>query len=40
MALALACAVLVVSMVVMKRGDNAQHKSDAGAFADVSNRVE
>jgi chromosome segregation ATPase len=40
MALALACAVLVVSLVVMKRGDNAQHESDAGAFADVSNRLE
>jgi chromosome segregation ATPase len=24
----------------MKRGDNAQHESDAGAFADVSNRLE
>jgi chromosome segregation ATPase len=40
MVLALACAVLVVSMVVMKRDDNAQHESDAGAFADVSNRLE
>ncbi len=39
-ALALACAVLVVSLVVMKRGDNAQHESDAGAFADVSNRLD
>ena len=39
-ALALACAVLVVSLVVMKRGDNARHESDAGAFADVSNRLD
>jgi sensor domain CHASE-containing protein len=39
-ALALACVVLVVSLVVMKRGDTAQHESDAGAFADVSNRLE
>jgi len=38
--LALACAVLVVSLVVTKRGDNAQHDSDAGAFADVSNRLD
>jgi|GEM_PF-559864 len=39
-ALGFACAVLVAALVVMKRGDNAQHESDAGAFADVSNRLE
>jgi len=39
MALALACAVLVISLVMMKRGDDAQHESDAGAFADVSNQL-
>jgi chromosome segregation ATPase len=38
-ALALACTVLVVSLVVMKRGDKAQHESDTGAFADFSNRL-
>lgn len=39
-ALGFACAVLVAALVVMKRGDNAQHDSDAGAFADVSNRLD
>jgi chromosome segregation ATPase len=38
--LALACAVLVISLVVMKRGDDAQHESDASAFTDVSNRLD
>jgi chromosome segregation ATPase len=38
--LALACAVLVISVVVIKRGDNAQHETDAGAIADFSNRLE
>ena len=37
--LALACAVLVISLIVMKRGDNAWHENDAGAMADVSNRL-
>ena len=40
LALAVACVVLVISLVVMKRGDTAQHESDAGAFADVSNRLD
>jgi chromosome segregation ATPase len=39
-ALALACTVLVLSLVVMKRGDNAQHVNDAGAIADFSNRLD
>lgn len=38
--LALACAVLVISLIVMKRGDSAQHESDAGAIADYSNRLD
>jgi chromosome segregation ATPase len=38
-ALALVCIVLVVSLVVMKRGDDAQHETDAGAIADFSNRL-
>jgi chromosome segregation ATPase len=38
-ALGLACTVLVIFLVVMKRGDDAQHESDAGAFADVSNQL-
>ena len=40
MALALACTVLVISLIVMKRGDNAQQESDAGAIADFSNRLD
>ena len=39
-ALALVCTVLVISLVVMKRGDNAQHDNDAGAIADFSNRLD
>ncbi len=38
--LALACTVLVISLVVTKRSDNAQHESDAGAIADFSNRLD
>jgi len=38
--LALACTVLVVSLIVMKRGDNAQHENDAGAIADFSNQLD
>jgi chromosome segregation ATPase len=38
--LALACAGLVVSIVVMKRGDEAQHETDAGAIADYSNQLD
>jgi chromosome segregation ATPase len=37
---AFACTVLVISLVVMKRGDNAQHESDAGMIADFSNRLD
>ena len=38
-ALAVACIVLVISLVMIKRGDDAQHDSDAGAFSDVSNQL-
>lgn len=38
-ALALACAVSVISLVVIKRGDNAQHENDAGALASCSNQL-
>ena len=39
-ALALVCTALVISLIVMKRGDNAQHENDAGAIADFSNRLD
>ncbi|MFZ0828029.1 MAG: hypothetical protein WAO02_11460 [Verrucomicrobiia bacterium] len=38
--LALACAVLVIFLIVMKRGNNAEHENDAGAIADFSNRLD
>lgn len=38
--LALACAGLVLSLIGIKRGDNAQHESDAGMLAEVSNRLD
>jgi len=38
--LALVCTGLVISLIVMKRGDNAQHESDAGTIADFSNRLD
>ena len=38
--LALACAVLVVSLVVTKRGDTARHENDAGAMNDFSNQLD
>jgi len=38
-ALALVCAVLVIALVVIKRGDNAQHESDAGTIVGVSNQL-
>jgi len=38
--LALVCTGLVISLVVMKRADNAQHETDAGAIADFSNRLD
>ncbi len=37
--LALACAALVVSLIVIKRGDNTQHENDAGALAGCSNQL-
>ena len=37
--LALVCTVLVISLIVMKRGDNAQHENDAGAIAGFSNQL-
>jgi chromosome segregation ATPase len=39
-ALAAACAVLVVSLIVVKRGDDAQHETDTGAITDFSNRLD
>jgi len=39
-ALVLACTVSVISLVMMKRGDNAQHENDAGTTADFSNRLD
>ncbi len=38
-ALALVCTVLVISLIVVKRGDNAQHENDAGALAGCSNQL-
>jgi len=37
--LALVCTVLVISLIVMKRGDNAQHENNAGAIAGFSNQL-
>jgi chromosome segregation ATPase len=37
--LALVCTVLVISLIVMKRGDNARHENDAGAIAGFSNQL-
>ncbi len=39
-ALALACILLVISLVVVKQGDNARHGNDVGAIADFSNRLD
>src|SRR5271155_5776512 len=39
-ALALACAVLAIFLIVMKHGDDEQHENDAGAVADFSNRLD
>lgn len=39
-ALALACTVLVVSLVTVKRGDNVRHENDAAVIADFSNRLD
>jgi hypothetical protein len=38
-ALALTCAVLVAFLIVMKRSDDAQHESDAGAIDSFSNQL-
>ena len=40
MALTLVCLVLVISLVMMKRGNDAQLEKDAGAIADFSNLVD
>ena len=37
--LVLVCTVLVIALIVMKRGDNAQHENDAGAIAGFSNQL-
>ena len=39
-ALALVCVVLVISVVMMKRGADAQHETDAGTITDFSNRLD
>jgi predicted nucleic acid-binding Zn-ribbon protein len=38
--LALACAILVISLIAMKHGDNAQHETDTGSITDFSNRLD
>jgi chromosome segregation ATPase len=38
--LGLACAVLIVFLIVMKRGDDAQHDNDTGVAGDLSNRLD
>jgi chromosome segregation ATPase len=38
--LALACVVLVVSVVMIKRNDSAQHDNDAATIADFSNKLD
>ncbi len=38
--LALVCTVLVVSLIVLKRGDAVQHENDADAIAGFSNRLD
>jgi chromosome segregation ATPase len=40
LALTLACAVLVISLIVVKSGDNKQYENDAGVIADYSNRLD
>ncbi len=37
--LAIACAALAISLIVIKHGDNAQHENDAGALASCSNQL-
>ena len=36
----LVCVVLVIALVVIERGDSAQHETDAGSIADFSNRLD
>jgi len=38
-AFALVCTGLVISLIVIKRGDNAQHENDVGALAGCSNQL-
>jgi septal ring factor EnvC (AmiA/AmiB activator) len=38
--LTLACAALVITLIVVKSGDNTQHDNDAGAITDYSNRLD
>ena len=39
-ALSLVCLVLVVALIAVKHGDNAQHAGDLGVIADFSNRLD
>lgn len=39
-ALGLACVLLIISVVVVKQGDNARHQKDLGAITDYSNRLD
>src|SRR5882757_9659159 len=39
-ALTLACVVLVISLVMVKHSDNAQHDSDVAVITDYSNRLD
>ncbi len=38
--LTLGCVALVITLIVMKSGDNTQHESDAGMITDYSNRLD
>jgi len=38
--LAIVCTVSILSFILMKRSDDAQHENDAGAIADFSNRLD
>ena len=38
--LTLACVALVITLIVIKSGDNTQHESDAGLITDYSNRLD
>src|SRR5476649_2888346 len=39
-ALALACTLLIIFLIVTKQGDNARHENDAGMIDDFSNRLD